>query len=214
MGEGDPGGGDQGGVKDARQGTARSREAKKTKTAKLVSLVVCGVALSGAVRSNASGYVVTLVEIRPNVEATGSGAGDLTGLTLGAVFTGFDGLAFVAPAYAEISIGFSFGQIPVDRYDGLASSRLSRWRLYLARSQWGLFHLSSRMSPFDPSATFGEGRTDRTCSSLIGDALDDVTAYLGKLLGFGACRDGRRTIKPLLRFFHAVERNNSNSSGW
>src|SRR5260370_7154986 len=49
-------------------------------------------------------------------------------------------------------------------------------------------------------------------NSLLGSALDEVAAYFGELLGFGARRGGCGTIEPLLRLFQAIERNNCNST--
>ena len=51
-------------------------------------------------------------------------------------------------------------------------------------------------------------------ASLLGNAFDEVAAYFGELLGFGARRGGCGTIEPLLRLFQAIERNNCNSTRW
>ena len=48
--------------------------------------------------------------------------------------------------------------------------------------------------------------------SLLGNAFDEVAAYFGELLGFGARRGGSGTIEPPLRLFQAIERNNCNST--
>jgi hypothetical protein len=100
-------------INEYSEQTSRMRSSKSAVIGLIVGLLVgCGFSVSPAW----AGFTVTLMQQGSNVVATGSGALDLTGLTLRTTEVSY---SFMIPAGSQINTGPAFpNYVPIDVYGG------------------------------------------------------------------------------------------------